>query len=217
MLAAVKVGAVVAILLGLAWVVSEVSVAIKHAGEAKVEQKQAAIPTVLTPTVDKPRDQGFLRRDIPAWKPAPRPATASPITVYIPPTPAAAKEIEAKLGVDLAASDVVTRFDVPKAPWGGDLAVTVPKAGGAASSHFLANSRPRLSFRPVLEIGAGPVVAWQGAPPNYGALVTVDLSVLRVGNWRLRLHGDAAMLPTAQDHLQGRGAVLATYRWGADE
>ena len=147
------------------------------------------------------------------------------VNLYIPADPKDRAEIQAKFTVDLDRTPAVTqRISVPPAHSGGELMGFINAGGGDVTLKFRAYERARTNFHPVLELGAGPLLHERGAGLEYGGGVQASLDFARLGDWHLKVQGNADFLPAAKA-LQGVALprrsetvrLLLGKKWGSND
>lgn len=127
------------------------------------------------------------------------------------PTRKQAEKLEQRftLGLEAAGAgdaQLVNVWHIPKAPAGGEVAVTVSPTG-QASATFVEEPLPFFAWGGDWEAGAGAVVDVGG---GYGVRLHAGKDLLRAGRMVLKVEAD---LDAVRGETQGRAAVLGVIRF----
>lgn len=99
--------------------------------------------------------------------------------------PKAVERVEQRFSLDLSAEELLTHVEIPKAPYGGEAAVTLP-ATGEPQVTFVANPRPFFDLGGEWAIAGGPVLHHDG---ELAVRLRVAKDLARVGPVFIRVEG----------------------------
>lgn len=107
---------------------------------------------------------------------------------------------ERRFGLDLDREHLLGVWPIPRAPHGGEVAVTMPAGGGQVEVVFRPGKPPLVSFGGERWTGVGAVLTPDGA--GLGARAYADLLRVR-DRWTLRLEGSAVVAGAETDWQVG--------------
>lgn len=114
------------------------------------------------------------------------------------------EKLEKRFGLDLNTDDLLTRVEIPRAPDGGEAAVTLD-AGGQVDVTFRPNRPSFFDLGGSFEVGAGVVLNSRGQ----GYRLHAEKDLLRMGRTYLNIEGNLDLVGGETD---ASGALLLVYR-----